>query len=95
MSESDDRIVLPPLEREWANLWRRMRESLGSSDKVLLKYAVTLLAQLVEAEEPDAEGNKGVVVVFRGEHREKNLKLPVRHGLIVPFTTDPTRANKK
>ena len=91
MPPNKDEIVLPPLKGDMADLWNRIRESLGSSDKTLLEHAVTTLAHLIEAEQPDTKGNKGNVILFRKGQEPQHLRLPVTHGLITPFTINRTQ----
>jgi hypothetical protein len=84
MAQTNESIVLPPLHGELADLWRRMREATGSPDYVLTEYAVTALAQLVEARSRDE-----MVLRFRKGESPVRLSINAPNGLLVPFSIDP------
>lgn len=77
-----DEIVLR-LSGKCTDVWRRMQESLGSSDEVMISYAVAALAQFVEAE------SEREIITRSGRNGARKLGLPVRHGLIKPFSIKP------
>lgn len=78
-----EQIVLPPLEGELADVWRRMQESLGSPDEVMLVFAVGALAQFVEA-----ASTRDVIFRTNGT-KATHLGLPIPGGLCEPFSINP------